>query len=161
MVGRDAGLIKDSAGADPAANLYFLYTGMKVNTWALTISPTEITTSTFGLLGRQEDIVDRETPTTIKGGNDPFSGFSGSGQIDGSEICILSFDMTLNNNLGTEQFCLGEKFRNSLPEGQRQIEGTFTTEFQDLVLYTKFLQGTPVKIEIILDLLENILLSHL
>ncbi len=158
LIGRDPGLIQSDDGSAvvaPTDNIYFQYEGMKVNTWTFTASPTEIVTSTFSLLGRAEVLKDRATPTNIIGQSDPFTGFSGAGIIDAKEICILSFDMTVNNNFGTDQFCLGERFRNSLPDGQRQIEGTFTTEFRDTLLYNKFVSGTAVKIEIILDLLED------
>jgi hypothetical protein len=158
LISRDGGTIKDEFGNDPVNHLWFLYTGMKVNTWSVTASATEILKSTFGLLGRAEDYdYDVAIPTYSEAPevNDPFSGFNGAVEIDGESKCILSFEFSLNNNLNTDKFCIGDRFRNSLPEALKEITGTITMEFTDLMFYKKFIDGTSAILTVEFDLLGD------
>lgn len=158
MISRDGGTIKNASGVAPTNHLWFQYTGAKVNVWSITATPTEIVTHTFSLLASEEDYdVDMAVPSYSErpAVNDPFTGFNGAMTIDGTSQCVLSFDMNLNNNLGTDQYCMGEQFRNSLPEGQKVIEGTIAIEFTDLVFYKKFVDGTAVNMVIDFDLLGD------
>jgi hypothetical protein len=157
LVSRDGGTIKNESGQTPTNHLWFKYLGVKINTWAITATATEIATHTFSVLGRSESIVDIAIPSYIErpAVNDPFSGFNGAVSIDDSSECVLTFDMTLNNNLGTDQFCMGDRYRNSLPEGQRLIEGTITIELTSLEFYNKFRNGTAAQLEIEFDLLGD------
>jgi len=157
FLSRDGGTIGGLTGAQPTNQIWFKYLGMKVNSWSITASPTELVTSTFSLLGREEEVVDIPEPSSISRpeANDPFSGFNGEITIDDQEECILSFDMTLNNNLGADQFCMGDRNRNSLPEGRREIEGTITMELTDLLFYKKFLDGTAASLIVNFDLFAD------
>ncbi len=172
IIGRDAGVIKDSDGVDPTnTGLYFKYTGMRVNTWAVTAAPDAIVTSTFGMLGKKEEVKDWNEPSPVfETTNDPFTGFNGTVTIFKDEVnsandtdlvdqitgaCVLSFDMTLSNDMATDQFCLGQKERNSIPEQNRSIEGTLTAEFTDLILYQKFIDGTPAALKVDFDLNDD------
>jgi hypothetical protein len=157
MVSRDGGTILDENGDAPTNELWFKYLGCKVNTMSITANPTDIITSTFSIMGRSEETVDVAAPSYIErpAANDPFTGFNGAVYIDNATMCLLSFDVTINNNLGGENFCLGDRFRNSLPEAQRVIEGTARIEFTSLVYYNKFKTGTAVSIKIVFDLLGD------
>lgn len=157
LISRDGGTIKNESGVAPTDHLFFQYTGMKVNTLAITSTATELATGTFSLLGREETIRDIPIPsyTERPAVNDPFSGFNGAVEIDGSTECVLTFDMTINNNLNTDQFCMGDRYRNSLPEGQRLVEGTITIELSDLQFYAKFRAGTSAALTIDFDLLGD------
>jgi len=81
--------------------------------------------------------------TAVYGTIDPFSGFEGALTIDGSVEDIMGWTCTLNNNLYGEKYHLGKKTRGKLPEQKRNIEGTVNTEFDNLDLYRKFINGTP------------------
>jgi len=63
-------------------------------------------------------------------------------------IEVLSASYTLNNNLFTDKFQLGDKFRAQLPEQRREVTGTMSVEFDDLVLYRKFVNSEGVELEI-------------
>lgn len=157
MVSRDGGTIKNELDADPVNHLWFEFTGMKVNTWSISATPTEIVTSTFGLMGRGVEIRDYAIPTYIERPevNDPFTGFNGAVTIDGVAQCVKKFELNLNNNLNADQFCMGEKFRNSLPEQQKIIEGSLDIEFTNLVYYTKFVNQTSSVLVVTFDLLDD------
>ncbi len=158
FISRDGGTIGGLDGNQPANEVWFKYLGIRVNTWAVTASPTETITSTFSLLGREEKVVDIAEPSGAISRpeiNDPFSGFNGTVTIDSEVECVKSFDMTLNNNMSADQYCMGDRNRNSLPPGRREIEGTISTELTDLVFYNKFRQGTSAQLVVFFDLLED------
>lgn len=157
FLSRDGGTIGGLLGTQPTNEIWFKYLGMKVNSWSITASPTELVTSTFSLLGREESVVDISEPASISRPeiNDPFSGFNGEITIEGLSECVLSFDMTVNNNLGADQFCMGDRNRNSLPEGRREIEGTLTMELTDLFFYNKFLTGEAASVIVNFDLFAD------
>lgn len=66
---------------------------------------------------------------------------------------VLSMNYTLNNNLFTDKFQLGDKFRAQLPEQRREVTGSMTVEFDDLTLYRKFVnsEGTELEVRIVDD----------
>jgi len=160
FISRDGGTIKGLNDTKATNHWWFQYRGCKVNTWSITAAPTEIATSTFGVLGRDENIVDRSITasdyTERPAVNDPLTGFNGAVSIDDdTDDCMLNFEMTLNNNLGTDQFCMGDRYRNSLPEGSKTIEGTITLELESLKFYNKYRNGTSATLEVEFDLLGD------
>jgi len=60
---------------------------------------------------------------------------------------VLSGSWTLNNNLYTDKYQLGDRFRAGLPEQQRTVEGLIHVEFDNLRLYHKFINGTSHRLE--------------
>ena len=155
LLSRDGGTIKDENGADPTNHLWFQYLGCKVQSWSLSAPATEWVTGAFSIMARQEENLDMAVPTyrNRPSNVDPLSGFDGTVTIAGeTDYCVLSFDMTVNNNIGTDQFCMGSRYRSSGPEGQRTIEGTIAIEFTDLVNYSKYVAGTSVAVTVLFDL---------
>lgn len=155
LISRDGGTIKNESGENPTNQMWFRYTGNRVNTWNVSSTPGEIVTTTFGMLGRREETVDMATPsyTSRPAVNDPFTGAEGIVTIDDLSVCLLNFDMTVNNNLSTDKYCMGQYYRNSLPEGQRVIEGTISIEFTSLEFYSKYINETSARVELTFDLL--------
>lgn len=155
-ISRDGGTLQNESGVDFTDHGWFQYRGCKVNTWAITAGA-EVITSVFGILGRDETIIDEAIPdyTEAPAANDPFSGFTADVEIDSISECVLSFEMTLNNNMASDQYCLGDQFRNSLPEGRKEITGTITLELTDLRFYNKFLEGTSAVFTMLMDLFDD------
>lgn len=157
LISRDGGTVGGITGSAPVDMNWFKYTGMKVNTLALTGNSSDLSTITFSLLGRKEEIVDVPAPSYISRPdvNDPFAGFNAEVEIDDASECVLSYSLNVNNNLDGDKFCMGDKFRNSLPEGRREIDGEISMELSDLRFYNKFVTGTSAKIVIYYDLLGD------
>jgi hypothetical protein len=78
----------------------------------------------------------------------PLTSFKAAVFINGVAQEVLSASWTLNNNLFTDKFQLGDRFIAGLPEQQRTVEGTFNTEFDDVVLYNDYLDGAQAFFEI-------------
>jgi len=79
---------------------------------------------------------------------DPLSSFQAAVYIDGVAQEVLSATWTLNNNLFTDKYQLGDRFRAGLPEQQRTVEGSLNVEFDDMILYHKYVNGTAAFLEI-------------
>ena len=86
--------------------------------------------------------------TTVKGQNTPLSSFEIMVYIDGYFEEVLSASLTLNNNLDTDKFFLGDRFRAFAAEGLAEVEGSLGMEFDDGKHYVKFLNGEYFTLEI-------------
>jgi len=78
----------------------------------------------------------------------PLTSFKAGIYINGTFQEVLSASWTLNNNLFADKFQLGDRYRAGLPEQQRTVEGTFNTEFDDVVLYNAYLDGDEAFFEV-------------
>lgn len=79
---------------------------------------------------------------------DMLTSFQAGIYIDGSWEEVLSGNWTLNNNLYADKYQMGERDRAGLPEQQRTVEGLIHVEFDNLILYHKFINGTEAFLEI-------------
>ena len=79
---------------------------------------------------------------------DPLSSFQAAIYVDGVAQEVLSATFTLNNNLFADKFQLGDRFRAGLPEQQRTVEGSLNVEFDDVILYKKYINGVAAFFEI-------------
>lgn len=132
---------------------YRAFTGCMVNTMQLSIAPNQMTTATFGIIGK--DMTQSTSPLdaslTAASGNEPFDSYSGTISEGGSPIAYVnSIDFTLNNNLNPA-FVLGATTTPQMEFGQSTLEGTMTVFYQDAALINKFLNETESSLTIILD----------
>jgi hypothetical protein len=132
---------------------YRAFTGCMVNTMQMSIAPNQMTTATFGIIGK--DMTQSTTPLdaslTAASGNEPFDSFSGAISEGGSAIAYVnSIDFTLNNNLNPA-FVLGSVSTPQMEFGQSTLEGTMTVYYQDKALIDKFLGETESSLSIVLD----------
>jgi len=79
---------------------------------------------------------------------DPLSSFMGEFFFDSTSYEIMSGEYTINNNLFPDKIPFGEIGRAKLPEQQREVTGTFNIEFDDMLMYAKFVNGLAAKAEI-------------
>jgi hypothetical protein len=132
---------------------YRAFSGCMVNTMQISIAPNQMTTATFGIMGR--NLTQATTPLDAAidaaGGFEPFDSYSGTITEAGTAIAYVnSIDFTLNNNLNPS-FVLGANTTPQMEFGQSTLEGTMTVYYQDAALITKFLNETESSLSIILD----------
>lgn len=132
---------------------YRAFTGCMVNTMQMSIAPNQMTTATFGIIGK--NMTQSSTPLdaslTAASNNEPFDSFSGTITEGGSSIAYVnSIDFTLNNNLNPT-FALGAVSTPQMEFGMSTLEGTMTVFYQDAALITKFLNETESSLSIVLD----------
>lgn len=132
---------------------YRAFTGCMVNTMQMSIAPNQMTTATFGIIGKNmtQSTSPLDASLTAASGNEPFDSFSGTIEEGGSAIAYVnSIDFTLNNNLNPT-FALGNVATPQMEFGMSTLEGTMTVFYQDAALITKFLNETESSLSIVLD----------
>lgn len=132
---------------------YRAFTGCMVNTMQMSIAPNQMTTATFGVIGKNmtQSTSPLDATLTAASGNEPFDSFSGTIEEGGSAIAYVnSIDFTLNNNLNPT-FALGAVSTPQMEFGMSTLEGTMTVFYQDAALITKFLNETESSLSIVLD----------
>lgn len=132
---------------------YRAFTGCMVNTMQMSIAPNQMTTATFGIIGKNltQGTSPLDASLTAASGNEPFDSFSGTITEGGSALAYVnSIDFTLNNNLNPT-FALGAVSTPQMEFGMSTLEGTMTVFYQDAALITKFLNETESSLSIVLD----------
>ena len=145
--------------ADLTVPEWHRYTGCEFNTFALSVSPNAIVTSTFGVIGKSLALA----TTAIAGSTyaaatvaQPFDSFTGSITEGGSAIAVVtSIEFTLENGL-EPLFAVGSKTTNRPSIGKSRLTGTMTTYFESKTLYEKYINETSSSILLTLvDLAGN------
>lgn len=129
------------------------FTGCMVNTMQISIAPNQMTTATFGIIGKNmtQSATALDASLTAASANEPFDSFSGAISEGGSPIAYVnSIDFTLNNNLNPT-FVLGSVTTPQVEFGMSSLEGTMTVFYEDAALITKFLNETASSLSIVLD----------
>ena len=132
---------------------YRAFTGCMVNTMQMSIAPNQMTTATFGIIGKNmtQSTSPLDATLTAASNNEPFDSFSGAISEGGSTIAYVNtIDFTLNNNLNPT-FALGAVATPQMEFGMSTLEGTMTVFYQDAALITKFLNETESSLSIVLD----------
>ena len=132
---------------------YRVFTGCMVNTMQMSIAPNQMTTATFGIIGKNmtQSTSPLDATLTAASNNEPFDSFSGAISEGGSTIAYVNtIDFTLNNNLNPT-FALGAVATPQMEFGMSTLEGTMTVFYQDAALITKFLNETESSLSIVLD----------
>lgn len=84
------------------------------------------------------------TPPTTE----PLVSFQAGVYLNSSFQEVLTATYTLNNNLFADKFQLGDRYRAQLPEQKREVTGSVSIEFDNLVMYRKFVDSEVSELEI-------------
>lgn len=132
-----------------------LFTGMAVNTMAVSLAPNQMVTTTFGMVGKDMTISATEKTASAASGAAPFDSYSGDlaiGNVGGSSAVaiVTGMDFTLTNSFAPT-FVIGDDSAPSLEYGRAEVEGTLTAYFEDASLINRFLNETETEIEVSVD----------
>lgn len=132
---------------------YLVYRGLKVNTLLLRFPQEGYVTGVFDFTGRYEGGgtgsgsglgsggTISASPTDESG--TPFTSYEAVVQEGGVTVGIVrEADIEIKNNLQQDGFVLGSESRESAVEGLRLVGGRLVIQFEDLLHYNKFLNGT-------------------
>ena len=130
-----------------------LFTGMTVNSLAVSLAPNQMVTGTFGLVGKDMTIGATEKTQDAASGAAPFDAYSGDLKIadTGSSLAasaiVTGIDFTLTNSFAPT-FVIGDDSAPSLEVGRAEVEGTLTAYFEDAALINRFLNETETALEV-------------
>lgn len=131
---------------------YRIFTGVRVNSFGLEVSPNAIVTGTFGLMGAgmttSQTALDA-TPTAlqVKAG---MSHIGGTLTVGGSAAVCTAFSLSVDN--GMEQiYGIGSSTARDVTWAESTVTGSATFYYEDLVMYNRFLNETTAAIVITLS----------
>ena len=133
-----------------------LFTGMTVSTMGVSIAPNQMITTTFGMVGSNMSVGALQKTQIASSGNAPFDAYSGdlaignAGSTPSALATVTALDFTLNNSFAPT-FVIGDSAAPSLEYGRAEIEGSFTSYFEDAALINRFLNETETALEVSVD----------
>lgn len=136
---------------------YQTYTGMGVNSFAMTVQNNAIVKATFGLMGKTMAVasatIDTDGTVTDSSGNQPYDGNNYIANVNeaGSPIAnVTSVEFTLENNMNPA-FVIGSPACADMGYGRARITGTMTAHFENNTLLDKFINEVESELEFTLD----------
>jgi hypothetical protein len=123
----------------------FSYLGCKVTEAEFSANVNEYLMLKPTIYAGVEDTTETLVTATYATGLDPFVFTEGVLTIAASEICVRDFSFTVNNNLAVDRHFVcasGEIPKEPVENGLQEITGSFTADFEDLVQYNRYVNGT-------------------
>lgn len=135
-----------------------LFTGVMVNTMAVSIRPNQMVETTFGLVGKNMAVsgTSFDATKTAATTNQPFDAYTGNIRIadfGGSLTAIASIsalDFTIDNGLNPT-FVVGSSTTPQMEYGLATVTGTMTAYLEDATLINRFLNETTSQIDVVVD----------
>lgn len=133
-----------------------LFTGMVVNSLALSVQPDQMVQATWNFLGSDSSISQTEKTLNSEIVTQPFDSHSGairvadSGSTPVAVANISSLELTITNNLSSA-FIIGSETAPCLEYGRCEVDGTLVAYFEDEVLYNRYVNETETAFDIALD----------
>ena len=126
-----------------------LFTGMTVNTAAISIAPNAMIAATFSMIGKDMTISGSslDAAKTASSTNQPFDSYSGTMSIGNAGAALSSIatitgiDFSITNSLAPT-FVVGSATTPQLEFGMATVEGTITAYFEDATLINRFVNET-------------------
>lgn len=143
----------EDAAADIAQ--FRLFTGMTVDSVAVSIRPNQMVSATFSMVGKDMTISGTSVDPTkdASSTNQPFDSYSGvmaignAGGALASAAIITGIDFSVSNALAPT-FVVGSASTPQLEFGMATVEGTLTAYFEDASLINRFLNETTSAFQI-------------
>lgn len=134
----------------------FSYLGCKFTQLQIGANVDEFATTTVGVYGREETTAEALEVATYDTELEPFVFTEGSLTVASTEICVVSFDFTLDLALATDRHRIcatanAGKPKKALVNGMAEISGSFTADFEDLTAYNRYINGTEAELELVFN----------
>lgn len=130
----------------------FSYVGCVISEWEMECGVDDPVSLTVSLLGRNEDTSQPLVTASYPADNQIFTFIHGSLEIDGTPLDVKEFSLSGENGLDDDRYFLGSQLRKKPVQAELlNFEGEVTTEFNNLDLYNKFVQGQEAALVLTLD----------
>jgi len=130
----------------------FTYHGCKVSTWELACGLDELLVATIGIAAKTESTAVTEATATYPTNLAPLSFAHGALTVGATATDITAFTLSGDHNL-PERWFFGATSKEPLDQG-RTITGSFESEFEDLTIYNRFVEG--VEAALVLTFTSNV-----
>lgn len=126
----------------------YTISGCKINDFALNLEVGGKLTSTYNWIGKDVTEIASTVGTRTAPTETILPAYTSTISWNASEIETTAFTFNYNNNLGDDEYSIGDRRRQAITEGQISMNGTFTAIFSSFTLYddfkTTFSAGTEV-----------------
>lgn len=136
------------------------FLGCQINTFSISLAAQEISTVTFGFLGRtatrDTSTIDNDSTYTAANTNPVMNGVSDvkavyeNGNLLSTTNCLQSITVDLNNNL-RQINCVGKLGLSGIGTGKADVTGTFTAYFDDEIFYEDYLNSTETSLAFVIE----------
>lgn len=123
-------------------NQYFVYTGLKVDKFKLSMEPGTLAKASIDVKGKAYSTSQtalQATPTEYK--EFAFANFEGAMLEGSNQPNLLNLSFEVSNGLYVNNI-VGSKFAHSIGAGQGEITGEVTVQFEDLTYFSKWANET-------------------
>lgn len=123
---------------------YQLFTGCGINSMSLSISPNQMVTGSFSVMGSDMSLSQSTNANSVTDAptSSPFDSFTGSIKEGGSTIAIVT-DLSLSIENGLSQnYVVFTDGAVSLTDGRSRVTGSISVYFEDETLLEKFVNET-------------------
>jgi Phage tail tube protein len=132
-----------------------LFTGVTVDTVAISIKPNSMITGTFSMVGKDMTVsgTSVDAAKTASSVNQPFDSYSGTisvgdaGAAMSSIAMITGIDFSVSNSV-SPTFVVGSASTPQLEFGLATVEGTITAYFEDATLMNRFINETSTAFQV-------------
>lgn len=132
-----------------------LFTGMTVDTTAISIKPNQMVTATFSMVGKDMTLAGTSVDPTKdpSSTNQPFDSYSGAlsvgnaGGVMATAAIITGIDFSISNSVAPT-FVVGSASTPQLEFGMATVEGTITAYFEDATLINRFINETATAFQV-------------
>ncbi|MDA3624251.1 phage tail tube protein [Saccharopolyspora sp. WRP15-2] len=130
----------------------FSYVGCNISEWELEAGVGDPVKLTVSLLGRDEATSQPLVTATYPANNHIYTFIHGSLTIDGTPLDVKEFSLSGENGLDDDRYFLGSQLRKKPVQAELlNFEGEVATEFNNLDLYNKFIQGQEAALVLTFD----------
>jgi len=116
----------------------FTVAGCKVNDFSLDLDTGGLLKGTYNWVGKDVTTITSSVGTRTAPTEPVQPSYSATVSWDSGEIDVKTFNFTYNNNLGEDEYNIGDRRRQALPEGEIKMNGSFVAIFSSLDLYNDF-----------------------
>lgn len=123
-------------------------TGCKINDFSLNLDVNGVLNSTFNFLGKQSAKKTSTVGTRTQSTCNVVSSYMCAVTWNASEIATTSFSFNYSNNLGSDEYDLGDRRRQDITEGGVSMSGNFILVFANNTVYDDFQSDWSTGVEV-------------
>lgn len=126
----------------------FKAAGCKINDFSLTLETDGILSGTFNWIGKDVTTISSTVGTRSVYSNTVLPSYTGAISWNSSEIECKTFNLNYNNNLGDDEYSVGDRRRQAITQGAVSINGNMGVIFSGLTEYGDFKTAFSTGVEI-------------
>lgn len=119
--------------------MYILFNGCRLDSLSINIQQEALTTCAWNIIGLQSTVNTAPTPSKITYPQKfAFAGQDAAFYLNGSYLAVKAVTLDIKNNYDAACYTIFDRYHVDVPEGRREISGTFEVYFENRSAYDAF-----------------------